>query len=104
MKKHYLYIICVCFIVLGIFSCSDTVPVSKETSEKPILYPDYADVTIPNNIAPLNFKIQNAHTEAFAVFCFEEVKLLVKEKRGNSIFLPPTGKSYSRKRQAKRYK
>ena len=52
MKKHYLYIICVCFIVLGIFSCSDTFPVSKETSEKPILYPDYADVTIPNNIAP----------------------------------------------------
>lgn len=102
MKKHYLYIICVCFIVLGIFSCSDTVPVSKETSEKPILYPDYADVTIPNNIAPLNFKIQNAHTEAFAVFCFEEVKL--QKKRGNSIFLPPTGKSYSRKRQAKRYK
>ena len=82
MKKHYLYIICVCFIVLGIFSCSDTVPVSKETSEKPILYPDYADVTIPNNIAPLNFKIQNAHTEAFAVFCFEEVKLQVKEKKG----------------------
>ena len=82
MKKHYLYIICVCFIVLGIFSCSDTVPVSKETSEKPILYPDYADVTIPNNIAPLNFKIQNTHTEAFAVFCFEEVKLQVKEKKG----------------------
>ena len=104
MKKHYLYIICVCFIVLGIFSCSDTVPVSKETSEKPILYPDYADVTIPNNIAPLNFKIQNAHTEAFAVFCFEEVKLQVKEKGGNSIFLPPTGKSYLGKRQAKRYK
>ena len=63
MKKHYLYIICVCFIVLGIFSCSDTVPVSKETSEKPILYPDYADVTIPNNIAPLNFKIQNAYLQ-----------------------------------------
>ena len=105
MKKHYLYIICVCFIVLGIFSCSDTVPVSKETSEKPILYPDYADVTIPNNIAPLNFKIQNAHTEAFAVFCFEEVKLQVeRKKRGNSIFLPPTGKSYLGKRQAKRYK
>lgn len=55
MKKHYLYIICVCFIVLGIFSCSDTVPVSKETSEKPILYPDYADVTIPNNISSPEF-------------------------------------------------
>ena len=62
MKRNILYITCLFLILLGI-SCSDTIPVSKETSEKPVLFPDYADVTIPYNIAPLNFKIQNPHTE-----------------------------------------
>lgn len=56
MKRNILYITCLFLILLGI-SCSDTIPVSKETSEKPVLFPDYADVTIPYNIAPLNFKI-----------------------------------------------
>ena len=50
MKRSILYIIGLCLILLGI-SCSDTIPVSKETSEKPVLFPDYADVTIPYNIA-----------------------------------------------------
>ena len=54
MKRNILYITCLFLILLGI-SCSDTIPVSKETSEKPVLFPDYADVTIPYNIAPLNF-------------------------------------------------
>lgn len=53
MKRNILYITCLFLILLGI-SCSDTIPVSKETSEKPVLFPDYADVTIPYNIAPLN--------------------------------------------------
>ena len=55
MKRNILYITCLFLILLGI-SCSDTIPVSKETSEKPVLFPDYADVTIPYNIAPLNFR------------------------------------------------
>ena len=79
MKRNILYITCLFLILLGI-SCSDTIPVSKETSEKPVLFPDYADVTIPYNIAPLNFKIQNPHTEAFAVLKFGEEKIQVKEK------------------------
>ena len=71
MKRNILYITCLFLILLGI-SCSDTIPVSKETSEKPVLFPDYADVTIPYNIAPLNFKIENPHAEAFAVLKFGE--------------------------------
>ena len=77
MKRNILYITCLFLILLGI-SCSDTIPVSKETSEKPVLFPDYADVTIPYNIAPLNFKIENPHAEAFAVLKFGEEKIQVK--------------------------
>ena len=39
MKRNILYITCLFLILLGI-SCSDTIPVSKETSEKPVLFPD----------------------------------------------------------------
>ena len=86
MKRNILYITCLFLILLGI-SCSDTIPVSKETSEKPVLLPDYADVTIPYNIAPLNFKIENPHAEAFAVLKFGEEKIQVKEK-GGQFYLP----------------
>ena len=86
MKRNIRYIIGLCLILLGI-SCSDTIPVSKETSEKPVLFPDYADVTIPYNIAPLNFKIQNPHTEAFVLLKFGEEKIQVKEK-GGQFYLP----------------
>ena len=55
MKRNILYITCLFLILLGI-SCSDTIPVSKETSEKPVLFPDYADVTIPYNIDSLKFQ------------------------------------------------
>lgn len=84
MKRNIRYIIGLCLILLGI-SCSDTIPVSKETSEKPVLFPDYADVTIPYNIAPLNFKIQNPHTEAFVLLKFGEEKIQVKEKGGTVL-------------------
>ena len=86
MKRNILYIIGLYLILLGI-SCSDTIPVSKETSEKPVLFPYYVDVTIPYNIAPLNFKIQNPHTEAFAILKFGEEKIQVKEK-GGQFYLP----------------
>lgn len=92
MKRNILYITCLFLILLGI-SCSDTIPVSKETSEKPVLFPDYADVTIPYNIAPLNFKIENPHAEAFAVLKFGEEKIQVKEKGDNSIFPHPIGEN-----------
>lgn len=81
MKRHLTYIIGLCLLLLGL-SCSDTIPPSKETIEQPVLFPDYADVTIPSNIAPLNFRIQNPHTEAFAVFSIDEKKIQVKEKNG----------------------
>ena len=36
---------------------------STDVSETPAIYPDYRDVVIPPNIAPLNFKVKSAGTE-----------------------------------------
>jgi len=45
-------------IAFMIFSCSSTENV-KVSPEFPPVYPDYIDVTIPQNIAPLNFMLRN---------------------------------------------
>ena len=89
MKRNILYITCLFLILLGI-SCSDTIPVSNETSEKPVLFPDYADVTIPYNIAPLNFKIENPHV---TVSNSEKKRYKSRKKGDNSIFPHPIGEN-----------
>ena len=36
---------------------SEPITVSRESKEKPSIFPDYTEVTIPYNIAPLNFRV-----------------------------------------------
>jgi hypothetical protein len=51
---------CACLIVLTgmLFSCSDPGQAFTELQRKPIITPDYSDITIPLNIAPLNFIVK----------------------------------------------
>ncbi|MFW5511829.1 MAG: hypothetical protein ACOCO3_05735, partial [Segatella copri] len=42
-------------------SCAQTHENAEQVSHLPNMYPDYADVTIPVNIAPLNFEIRDKH-------------------------------------------
>lgn len=42
-------------------SCAQTHENAEQVNHLPNMYPDYADVTIPVNIAPLNFEIRNKH-------------------------------------------
>jgi hypothetical protein len=39
-------------------------------SRLPKIYPDYTEVTIPVNICPLNFAVQEGETDAMARFTF----------------------------------
>lgn len=41
-----------------LFSCSTSISNYKEINRKPQIIPDYSDITIPPNIAPLNFAIK----------------------------------------------
>jgi hypothetical protein len=48
----------VCFIILLIaISCSKRMPEFVELNQNVAMNPDYTSVTIPPNIAPLNFRI-----------------------------------------------
>lgn len=61
MKRHILLPLAV--LALLVASCSrPSVPTQfKEGNRLPEIYPEYADVTIPVNIAPLCFELRNPH-------------------------------------------
>ncbi len=46
-------------LLLLILSCSRNYNASVQTENYPSIYPDYVNVTIPYNIAPLNFKMKD---------------------------------------------
>lgn len=69
-------------------SCSETpVQVTHEKTTLPAIFPDYAGVTIPPNIAPLNFKLTGKTPKAKAIFSSEADTLEVNAKKG--VFLIP---------------
>ena len=45
--------------ILLLASCAQTHENAEQVDHLPNMYPDYADVTIPVNIAPLNFEIRD---------------------------------------------
>lgn len=55
----HIHILFLAFAVLFMSSCVNhpDVPSSKETKCLPAIFPDYCDVTVPCNIAPLNFML-----------------------------------------------
>ena len=45
------------FLLLSFAACTETVSDAKQETAQPSIYPDYIGVTIPVNIAPLNFSM-----------------------------------------------
>ena len=43
--------------LLFLSGCDETVKDARQEAAQPLIYPDYAGVTIPANIAPLNFSM-----------------------------------------------
>lgn len=69
-------------LVFILASCTShpSVPTSfNQSSQEPEIYPDYKDVTIPPNIAPLNFAVRNADA-AVARFTFGSTTLVYGEQ------------------------
>ena len=46
-----------------LFACADRVENATELNRPAPVYPDYAGVTIPKNIAPLNFLLRDSAEE-----------------------------------------
>lgn len=57
MKRAYIYLLLFSAVLA---SCSRTIQPGKQLNELPDIFPDYADVTIPCNIAPMDFQLNGA--------------------------------------------
>lgn len=79
MTKKIIYIL---FISIFLVNCSNPVQITKTKDELPAIFPDYIDVTIPYNIAPLNFKLTNEYEDACVFLESSDIKIEVKAKKG----------------------
>ena len=54
-------------ISMLICSCSKDIRIAGEIGESPEIFPDYKDITIPVNIAPMNFQIITEASDAAVI-------------------------------------
>lgn len=70
-----------CIFLFGcVYGCGDSRREVKEVAEVPLIFPDYREVTIPVNIAPLNFGVPGAG------------RVEVEFRRGTEILMTCRGK------------
>lgn len=81
MKKHAIYM----SMLAVLLACSGPVHVDKTKQEQPAIFPDYAGVTIPANIAPLNFAVTSGGGEACATFTAEGETFDVRASDGRFV-------------------
>lgn len=94
------------FLLLLVTSCSKhpSLPTSfTEVNETPHIYPDYVDVVVPPNIAPLNFLVDDVE-DVVAEFQVQNIKLnfggsdnkvQIDEKEWHELLAEAKGKSLS---------
>ena len=75
--KKILYIIMGLMGLMGLMGCNETVSDSKQEAILPQIYPDYIGVTIPVNIAPLNFGMADEN-----VLCIDAV---ITDRHGHTL-------------------
>lgn len=66
-NKVYLMVgmLMVC-MVMALSSCSQQVNITKQLASAPVIFPDYQGVTIPQQIAPLHFRVEKELGEVVA--------------------------------------
>jgi hypothetical protein len=71
-------------ILMTAMGCSKRMPLSEDLKQDAVLNPDYASVTIPPNIAPMNFRISETADNYLARFYNSNgVDFIVSSKDGN---------------------
>ena len=84
MKRYFFPF---CFFAFLLFSCSPSVPERCTESESlPMIYPDYVDVTIPVNIAPLTFELDDDEADGMiARYKAGDVEVVCEDKMQPSM-------------------
>ena len=65
-------------------ACTSNIPIDKILHVRPDIIPDYTEVTIPSNIAPLHFGVADScmATQLRAIFRSNDMEIAVKGKNG----------------------
>ncbi len=72
-----------CVSLFFLLACSKSIEIVKTNNELPRIFPDYIGVTIPSNIAPLNFRlIEDTSKNQAAIFEANSIKFEVRAKNG----------------------
>ena len=82
--KHYLKFILGLITVIIITSCNKTIHIDKNLAILPNIFPDYENITIPPDIAPLHFKLldNSKYDDACAIFKVNNLSITVNEENG----------------------
>lgn len=80
MWHKFIYLLFAIILV----SCTGTVKIDLESGQSPVIFPDYAEVTIPPNIAPLNFSLAEP-TKGQAMFTLGDNSFIVNARKGKFI-------------------
>ena len=81
--KNYIGILAVLMSLLS--ACHSKIDNFKEVNRPPQIFPDYTDILIPPNIAPLNFNIKEAGTEYEARIYTNKAEQIVERSKTPSI-------------------
>ena len=66
-------------VAMLLISCGSSIPESSNaTQELPTIFPDYSDITIPSNRAPMNFRILEQGEKFLTVFTSGNTRIAVK--------------------------
>ena len=92
MKKTVLYAVGLFFALTACKQREAKLPVSfEETKQQAVIYPDYKDVVIPPNIAPLNFIVKDsALTSVVAHFHGQNAELLAAGGKDGKVKMDTT--------------
>lgn len=69
-------------------SCNETIQVRTKLDTTPAIFPDYIGVTIPRNIAPLNFALTTIPEDARAIFVSANHTVLEANAKNGQFNLP----------------
>lgn len=88
--KSILYTLYIFSFSCWMGSCSQPIVVDSKLDIQPSITPDYSDITVPANIAPLNFKLNEPYQAARAVYSCGATRLEVNAS--DSQFSIPSSK------------
>lgn len=72
-------------IAFCVVSCAGRIDVSRSVDELPVIFPDYIGVTVPVNIAPLNFSVEGDAERYAAIFRTGDDSLTVMARDGEIV-------------------